>query len=84
MPVVPGKADPLFRVPLVDPETRPAWTPDPDFPCEARIVSREEVMAGKILALLDRIAARNLYDVAAFAAAPSAYDLPVLRCLFIA
>jgi predicted nucleotidyltransferase component of viral defense system len=74
----------LFRVPLAEPERRPAWTPDPDFPCEARIVSREEVMAGKLLALLDRVAARDLYDVAAFAAAPSAYDLSVLRCLFVA
>ena len=74
----------LFRVPLAEPERRPAWTPDPDFPCEARIVSREEVMAGKLLALLDRVAARDLYDVAAFAAAPSEYELPVLRCLFVA
>ncbi|MBI3455323.1 MAG: nucleotidyl transferase AbiEii/AbiGii toxin family protein [Candidatus Rokubacteria bacterium] len=74
----------LFRVPLVDPETRPAWTPDPDFPCEARIVSREEVMTGKLLALLDRVAARDLYDVAAFAAAPPAYDPSVLRRLFVA
>ncbi len=74
----------LFRVPLAEPERRPAWTPDADFPCEARIVSREEVMAGKLLALLDRVAARDLYDVAAFAAVPSAYDLSVLRRLFVA
>lgn len=74
----------LFRVPLVDPEIRRAWTPDPDFPCEARIVSREEVMAGKLLALLDRVAARDLYDVAAFAGAPSEYEPSVFRCLFVA
>ncbi|MGH7321102.1 MAG: nucleotidyl transferase AbiEii/AbiGii toxin family protein [Candidatus Rokuibacteriota bacterium] len=74
----------LFRVSLADPEIRSAWTPDPDFPCEARLVSREEVMAGKLLALLDRVAARDLYDVAAFAATPSAYDLSVLRCFFVA
>jgi len=74
----------LFRVPLAEPERRPAWTPDPDFPCEARIVSREEVMAGKLLALLDRVAARDLYDVAAFAGTPPTYDLSVLRRLFVA
>lgn len=74
----------LFRVPLVDSEIRRAWTPDPDFPCEARVVSREEVMAGKLLALLDRVAARDLYDVAAFAGAPSEYEPSVFRCLFVA
>jgi predicted nucleotidyltransferase component of viral defense system len=74
----------LFRVPLIDPETRSAWTPDPDFPCEARIVSREEVMAGKLLAFLDRVAARDLYDVATFTVAPAAYDLSVLRRLVVA
>lgn len=73
----------LFRVPLADPEIRSAWTPDPDVPCEARIVSREEVMAGKLLALLDRVAARDLYDVAAFAVVPSAYESLVLRRLFV-
>ncbi len=47
-------------------------------------VSREEVMAGKLLAFLDRVGARDLYDVAAFAAAPAGYDRSVLRRLVVA
>jgi hypothetical protein len=30
------------------------WTPDPDFPCRARLVGLEETLAGKFLALVDR------------------------------
>lgn len=73
----------LFRIPLAMPERLPGWTPDPDVPCRGLILGRNEVMAGKLVALLDRVAARDLYDAAEFALAPPG-DPPVFRRLFIA
>ena len=58
------------------------WTPDPDVPCQAFVLGFDEVMAGKLLALLDRVAARDLYDAAAFALAPPR-DRSAFRRLFI-
>lgn len=73
----------MFRVPLVPPELRQGWTPDADFPCRARVVGLEEVMAGKLVAFLDRVAARDLYDVASFVADPPEHDAATLRRLFV-
>lgn len=50
----------LHRVPLVPAVERDGWTPDPDFPCRAMLAGTEEILAGKILALLDRGAPRDL------------------------
>jgi hypothetical protein len=72
----------LFRIPLAQPERLTGWTPDPDVPCRGLILGRNEVMAGKLFALLDRVAARDLYDAADFALAPPG-DPPVFRRLFI-
>ncbi len=72
----------MFRIPLVPPALREGWTPDADTGCTARIAGFEEVLAGKTLALLDRVAARDLYDVAAFL--PPIRDVGPLRTLFIA
>ena len=73
----------LFRVPLALPERLTGWTPDPDVPCQGFILGRNEVMAGKVFALLDRVAARDLYDAADLALAPPS-DPPAFRRLFIA
>ncbi len=73
----------LFRIPLVAPVLRDAWTPDADAPCQARMAGFEEVMAGKLLAFLGRVASRDLYDVAVFAATPPEHDPALLRRLFI-
>jgi hypothetical protein len=73
----------LFRIPLAMPVRLTGWTPDPDVPCRGLILGRNEVMAGKLFALLDRIAARDLYDAADFAFAPPS-DPPAFRRLFIA
>jgi hypothetical protein len=73
----------LFRVPLAPPVWREGWTPDPNVPCRGRIAGADEVMAGKLLALLDRVAARDLYDAAQFAQAPPT-DPAAFRRLFIA
>ena len=73
----------LFRVPLAPPIWREGWTPDPDVACRGHMAAVDEVMAGKLLALLDRVAARDLYDVAQFAQMPPA-DPVAFRRLFIA
>ena len=52
----------LHRVPLVPAVERDGWTPD-----------TEEILAGKVLALLDRGAPRDLYDVAPMASGRFAY-----------
>jgi predicted nucleotidyltransferase component of viral defense system len=72
----------LFRVPLVPPVRREGWTPDPDVPCRGRIAGADEVWAGKLLALLDRVAARDLYDAAQLAEMPPS-DPVAFRRLFI-
>ncbi len=61
----------LHRVPMVPLAERDGWTPDPDLPCRALVVGTEEMLAGKVLALLDRGAPRDLYDVASAAAGGS-------------
>lgn len=73
----------MFRVPLVSFGLRQGWTPDADFSCRARVVGFEEVMAGKLVAFLDRVAARDLYDVASFAAGPPKHEEAALRRLFV-
>ncbi len=73
----------LFRVPLAAPVWRDGWTPDPDVACRGHMAGADEVMAGKLLALLDRVAARDLYDTAQFVQAPPA-DPEAFRRLFIA
>jgi len=74
----------LHRVPLVPPVERDGWTPDPDFPCRTLVVGTEETLAGKVLALLDRGAPRDLYDVGGAAAGRWAYDAALFRPLFVA
>jgi len=73
----------MFRIPLMPGDLRPAWTPDSDVPCQARLAAFEEVMAGKLLALVDRTAARDVYDVASFCSDPPTYHPGLLRSLFI-
>lgn len=73
----------MFRVPLATPVLRDGWRPDPDMPCRAMMAGFEEVMAGKIVALLDRAAPRDLYDAAAFLDNPPEHDPTLLRCLCV-
>ncbi len=53
----------LFRVPLAGTETRQMWQPGELERPRLRVVSLEELCAGKLLALLDRTAARDAWDV---------------------
>ncbi|MFQ5960050.1 MAG: nucleotidyl transferase AbiEii/AbiGii toxin family protein [Candidatus Methylomirabilales bacterium] len=74
----------MFRVSVVPIDVRDGWTPDADWPCRARMAGFEEVMAGKLVAFMDRVAPKDLYDIASFTTDPPTHDTDVLRCLFIA
>ena len=74
----------LHRVPLVAPVEQGGWTPDEDYPCRAVVVGTEETLAGKVLALLDRGAPRDVYDVTAVSTGSFSYEAGLFRSLFIA
>jgi predicted nucleotidyltransferase component of viral defense system len=73
----------LYRIPLVDVVERDAWAPDPAYPCRALLVGTEEIIAGKLLALLDRGAPRDVYDAALVASGHWPHDQELLRRLLI-
>jgi predicted nucleotidyltransferase component of viral defense system len=73
----------LYRVSLQRVVIQEGWTPDPDFPSRARLVGLEETLAGKLLALVDRGAPRDLYDAAGLAGGRWPYEAPLLRRLFV-
>jgi len=52
----------LHRVPLVSPIEETCWQPGEYSAPQARLVGMEELAAGKLCALLDRAAPRDLYD----------------------
>jgi len=54
----------VFRLPLVEPEIRELWQPGELDRVKVRVVGPEELLVGKLLALLDRGAARDVWDVA--------------------
>jgi len=73
----------LYRVSLQPVHVQEGWTPDPDFPYRARLVGLEEILAGKLLALVDRGAPRDLYDAAGLGAGRWPHDRARLRRLFV-
>ena len=73
----------MYRLPLVELVELAAWTPDPDFPCRALVVGVEETITGKLLALIDRGAPRDVYDAALIASGRVAHDRHRLRTLFV-
>jgi predicted nucleotidyltransferase component of viral defense system len=72
----------MYRVPLGEPEERQARMAF-DEPVRCRVVSFAELVGGKLVALLDRTAARDLYDAAALASIVDARDL-FMRRVFLA
>lgn len=75
----------LFRLPFVEPQELELWQPGDTPRPRTRIVSLEELCAGKLCAALDRAAPRDLYDVARLPAiAGEAWRRPLLRRLFVA
>lgn len=73
----------LYRVSLQPVIVQEGWTPDPDFPCRARLVGLEETLAGKLLALVDRGAPRDVYDAVGLAERRWLHDVARLRRLFV-
>jgi len=72
----------LARVALLEPvEQRcPICSPPVSFP----VLDRRELVAGKVKALMERTASRDLYDLARMSASnPNAMDDPLLRALVI-
>jgi hypothetical protein len=54
----------LFRVPIAGTEQRSLWQPGELDRPEVRTVSLQEIVAGKLLAMLERGAARDVWDLA--------------------
>ncbi len=72
----------MYRASLGDPEHRTAELPFAG-PVRFRLVSFPELAGGKLVALLDRTAARDLYDAAVLADLVDPRD-PRLRTVFVA
>lgn len=56
----------IFRLPLVEGEIRELWQPGELDRVKVHVVGLEALLAGKLIALLDRGAARDVWDVAKF------------------
>ena len=72
----------LARVALLEPVDQrcPICSPTVSFP----VLDHRELVAGKVKALMERTASRDLYDLARMAASnPNAMDDPLLRALVI-
>jgi len=54
----------IFRLPLVELEIRELWQPGELDRVKVRVVGPEELVLGKLLAFLERSAARDVWDVA--------------------
>jgi hypothetical protein len=75
----------LFRLPLGSLRTVALWQPDDLARPKARVIPTQELVAGKLCALLDRAAPRDLFDVARLPVRlPDLLAQPSLRRTFVA
>ena len=75
----------LHRVSLLPAERRPIWRPDNETSPEPRLLSWPEIASGKLIALLDRAAPRDAWDVARLPElSRENWPPPLLRPVFIA
>ncbi len=75
----------LHRQLLLPPSQRALWSPDPTQSVSSQIISLPELCAGKICALLDRMAPRDLFDMAYLhQLIPQASSDPIPRAIIIA
>lgn len=75
----------LFRVPIAGTEQCELWQPGELERPEVRTVSLQEIVTGKLLAMLDRGAVRDVWDLANLPApAHDVMGLPSFRAWFIA
>jgi len=73
----------IMRIPVWGVEAKKPYLIDEDYVFECNVVSIEELFAGKIKALLDRSAARDLYDVYKLCEAAVVYEAEKLRKVLI-
>lgn len=73
----------IMRIPVWGVEAKKPYPIDEDYVFECNVISIEELFAGKIKALLDRSAARDLYDVYKLSEAAVVYDARKLRTALI-
>jgi len=71
------------RLPLLPPEQYPVWVVPGSPSLEVRSCSKEELIAGKLKALLDRVAARDVFDAAWVTSLVPADEYPRFRKLFV-
>ena len=69
----------MMRIPVGTVLSKKPYPLDEDYMFEFRTVSFEELFGGKIKALLERSAARDLYDVAMLSQTSAVYDLESIR-----
>jgi len=75
----------LFRVPIAGTEQGRLWQPGELDRPEVRTVSLQEIVTGKMLAMLDRSATRDVWDLANLPlSANDVMELPSFRTWFIA
>ena len=75
----------LHRQPLLTPIERALWSPEDETALRVQMLSQEELYAGKACAMLDRMAPRDLFDMAALPEnAPDLHTSPIFRAIFIA
>ena len=71
------------RVPLRPVQSLAPWTPDGSQSKPALVCSTEELVAGKFRALLDRVAARDVFDATWVTGLISSHEWPLFKKLFI-
>ncbi|MBI5476589.1 MAG: nucleotidyl transferase AbiEii/AbiGii toxin family protein [Ignavibacteriales bacterium] len=69
----------IMRIPVWGVELKRPYPLDEDYMFGCRVVSIEELFSGKIKALLDRSAARDLYDVFKLSQVHGSFDMSKLR-----
>ena len=73
-----------FRLPLLPVQSCEIWDPLSLGPVRTTVVSSKELVVGKMLALVARTAARDLYDAARISRAPARFEIDAeARSLFI-
>jgi hypothetical protein len=73
----------LLRVCLLEPEERVCGLRSPSSGPPVKVLAVEELMAGKLVALLDRAAPRDLYDAYRFVLSDAPHDRARLRQAFV-
>ena len=69
----------IMRIPVWGTESKSPFPLDEDYHFDCNTVSFEELFGGKIKALLDRSAARDLYDVFRLSQVRDSFDITKLR-----